>query len=179
MVDIVTKSSGIFYKTKRERSSLMKELMPNETQAHAVSHTAILGYSNYRKGAWVKTSSRDLVGQSIRGLFTYSNSPKPLPVSPFAYDSKHFKDQAPSFGLNMAPQVFNKVWVALVAQLRIQEITLFPFLDDILVKEPIYQECLQDLQKSVNTQCEYGFIVNEAKSNMISGTKTHMPGRAW
>lgn len=81
----------------------------------------------------------------------------------FSYSLQQFQLRAVPFGLTSTPRLFTKFLMALVAHLRIQGISLFPFLDDILIKAPSRDQALRDTQTTLLCLQKHGFVVNRAK----------------
>lgn len=79
----------------------------------------------------------------------------------------HFQQEMFSiFGLKSSPIVFTKILVVLVALLRIMGVSLFPYLDVILIKAPSYQQSLEAVSQTVTTLQKHGFMINMAKCSL-------------
>lgn len=71
------------------------------------------------------------------------------------------------FGLTTAPQVLTKLLVALVAHLHLQGVTLFPYLDDVLITAPLREQSLQHTHSTLLCLKEHGFVVNQNRSSLV------------
>lgn len=71
------------------------------------------------------------------------------------------------FGLTVAPLVFTKLLIALVAHLRHQGIFIFPYLDDSLVKVSSPELAMRSMRLTLDCLQRIGFVINERKSSLI------------
>ncbi|XP_041437982.1 uncharacterized protein pfkfb2.L isoform X1 [Xenopus laevis] len=83
----------------------------------------------------------------------------------FAFKNKHFQFVALPFGLSSAPRVFTKLMAATAATLRLQGISVTPYLDDLLLKANSVMRAKEDLNKAVRLLQSFGWTVNWSKSN--------------
>lgn len=95
----------------------------------------------------------------------------------FCVGYRHFQFWALPFGLSMAPKVFTKVLVNLVAHLQTRGIHIHPHLDNLLVRSQSRELCMQDVQDTLCCLRQHSFVVSIAKSP-VSYTETGTPGHA-
>lgn len=91
------------------------------------------------------------LGGDFLALIDLSEAYLHMPIRPshrkylcFSYGSKHYQYRALPFGLSAALRVFTKLLVALVVNLRLQGIRIFPYLDDILIAASSFSQASQD-----------------------------------
>ncbi|XP_078539321.1 uncharacterized protein LOC144824100 [Lissotriton helveticus] len=80
------------------------------------------------------------------------------------------------FGLSSAPWCFTKVLKPVVERLRTEGIRLIIYLDDMLLLNQCPQKLLVHLQRAVNLLESLGFIVNQAKSDLLPSRKMQFLG---
>lgn len=68
-----------------------------------------------------------------------------------------------SFGLTMAPHVFMKL---LVAHLNPQGVTLFPYLNNVLITVPLREQTFQDTHSTFHYLRRYQFVINLTKNSL-------------
>nr|XP_056700756.1 tetratricopeptide repeat protein 39A [Euleptes europaea] len=85
----------------------------------------------------------------------------------FCYAKRHYQFRALPFGLASAPRVFTKILVMLVAWLRQEGLTIFSYLDDILICVKSKEESLTHKSKVVQILTDHGFLVNLEKSQLL------------
>lgn len=97
-----------------------------------------------------------------------------VPISPahrrclhFSYGIRHYQYRALPFGLLAAPRVFTKILVALIANLRRQGISLFPYLDDIVIAGSSSSRVAVDLGTTMTFLRQHGFVINLTKSSLV------------
>nr|XP_056713107.1 sodium channel protein type 5 subunit alpha-like [Euleptes europaea] len=76
----------------------------------------------------------------------------------FCYNRKHYQFKALPFGLNSAPRVFTKILVTLVALLRQEGITVFPYLDDLLICSGTREQALDHTSRVIQVLSSHGFL---------------------
>lgn len=94
-------------------------------------------------------------------------SPSSLATGSFytSYRSKHYQFRAIPFEFTAASRRFTKVLVTLVASLRQQGVTVFSYLDDLLISAPSIRTTHRDLHLTMATLCQHGFIINRQRPN--------------
>ncbi|XP_073417970.1 uncharacterized protein [Dendrobates tinctorius] len=85
----------------------------------------------------------------------------------FAIHQEHYQFVALPFGLATAPRAFTKIMAALMALLRIRGLVLFPYLDDILIKAPSFQQARLSLTIVLDTLSNFGWLVSREKSCLV------------
>ena len=70
------------------------------------------------------------------------------------------------FGLSPAPMLFTEIVQVLIKHLRLQGITLYAYLDDILLIGSNPQEVLHALESTIKVLSSAGFIINLKKSDL-------------
>lgn len=80
--------------------------------------------------------------------------------------SQHFQFRALPFGFCIAPRVFTKVFVNLVACLRSQGMHLHTYLEYLLLWSPSREQVLRDLQVTMQCLTEHSFLINLNKSSL-------------
>jgi hypothetical protein len=76
------------------------------------------------------------------------------------------------FGLSSAPRVFTKIMKPVIASLRSQGITLFIYLDDILIAHLKACRLAEQVKITVDLLESLGFLVNRDKSDLIPRQST-------
>ncbi|XP_069600147.1 uncharacterized protein [Ranitomeya imitator] len=79
---------------------------------------------------------------------------------------RHFQYVAMPFGLSMAPRVFTKVILEVMAHLRQRDTLIIPYLDDFLVVGSSALQCKTRLSNTISSLQELGWIVNFEKSRL-------------
>ncbi len=82
----------------------------------------------------------------------------------FRRKNKTFEYTCLPFGLSSTPWVLTKLLRVPVAFLRRIGIRLVIYLDDILVVEATFQECIASVKKVISTLESLGFLINFMKS---------------
>lgn len=79
----------------------------------------------------------------------------------------HLQFRALPFGLSSSPRVFTKVMAEALAPLRLEGISVVPYLDDLL----FFAQTREDLQRNLVRAPSYlesiGWILNLQKSNLV------------
>ncbi|XP_077113927.1 uncharacterized protein LOC143769315 [Ranitomeya variabilis] len=70
------------------------------------------------------------------------------------------------FGLSMAPRIFTKVILEVMAHLRQRDTLIIPYLDDFLVVGNSILQCKTRLSNTISSLQELGWIVNFEKSRL-------------
>ena len=81
--------------------------------------------------------------------------------------TKHLQFRALPFGLSSSPRIFTKVLAEALAPLRLQGVTIVPYLDDLLFIAPSGHQLESDLKVALSFLRSLGWLVNEEKSQMI------------
>ena len=68
------------------------------------------------------------------------------------------------FGYSLAPRVFAKIFKPIVAQLKLNGLGIVIFLDDILLLQALFAECMEQLSLLRKLLESLGFVINDAKS---------------
>uniref|UniRef100_A0A8D0HV98 ribonuclease H n=1 Tax=Sphenodon punctatus TaxID=8508 RepID=A0A8D0HV98_SPHPU len=84
----------------------------------------------------------------------------------FRYENLHWQYKALPFGLSTAPRTFTKILIPLIANLRKEGIKIHPYLDDILIRSPTYDQALRDTARVISYLQEHGFVINFKKSHL-------------
>ena len=84
----------------------------------------------------------------------------------FAWRGQAYQFQAMPFGLSTAPRAFTKILQPLIAYLRMQGISLYAYLDDILLVASTREELAQAVVLAVRFLSDMGFILNLKKSDL-------------
>ncbi|XP_041425389.1 uncharacterized protein LOC121395599 [Xenopus laevis] len=85
----------------------------------------------------------------------------------FAFKNRHFQFVALPFGLTSAPRVFTKLMAVTAAALRLQGISVTPYLDDLLLKASTAERSEEDLRRAIVLLQEFGWTINWKKSNLV------------
>lgn len=85
----------------------------------------------------------------------------------FAVGDQLFQFRALPFGLNTAPLVFTRLMNVITSYLHRQNIALFPYLDDWLIRNTEYLSTLHDVQSCLRVIISVGLIPNWEKSDLI------------
>ena len=70
-------------------------------------------------------------------------------------------------GLSSAPRFFTKLLKPVLSHLRAQGFTSSIYLDDLFLQRDTFQECTNNVQKTVALLTDLGFCVHQEKSNFI------------
>lgn len=84
----------------------------------------------------------------------------------FQYAGRRFTFRSLPFGLSTAPRVFTRVAGTVIAYLRKQGVTLYAYLDDWLIVGESKSSAAHNVQKTVQTLQELGWIINQTKSQL-------------
>ncbi|XP_077149337.1 uncharacterized protein LOC143811475 [Ranitomeya variabilis] len=83
---------------------------------------------------------------------------------------RHFQYVAMPFGLSMAPRIFTKVMLEVMAHLRQRDTLIIPYLDDFLVVGNSVAQCKLRLSNTISSLQELGWIINFEKSRLNPDT---------
>ena len=83
------------------------------------------------------------------------------------------------FGLNIAPLVFTSVLKVLIQKLRIANINILAYLDDLILWESNPQRCEQAVKATVNLLQDHGFLIHHTKSAPIPSQQVEWLGFHW
>ena len=84
------------------------------------------------------------------------------------WDFKRYELTCLPFGYSLAPRVFTKIFMPIMAYFRFLGFRVIIFIDDLILIASSYDECLQQLDVLKQTLCELGFTVNVEKSQLVS-----------
>ena len=85
----------------------------------------------------------------------------------FRWKGKLYRFRCLPFGISIAPRVFTKLMRTVVERLRLMNIRLVIFIDDILVIGHSKEQCQQDSNKILKMLITLGWTINWEKSNLI------------
>lgn len=85
----------------------------------------------------------------------------------FAVGDQLFQFRALPFGLNTAPLVFTRLMNVITSYLHRQNLALYPYLDDWLIRNAEYLSTLHDVQSCLRVIISVGLIPNWKKSDLI------------
>lgn len=85
----------------------------------------------------------------------------------FCIHNRHYQFRAMPFGLAVAPRIFTKVMAAVGGHLRCQQIHIFMYLDDWLIRNQSKDLLQMQLFKLVNLLVDLGLLINVEKSQFI------------
>lgn len=81
----------------------------------------------------------------------------------------HLQFRALPFGLSSSPRIFTKIVAEALAPLRVQGISIVPYLDNLLLIFPKTWNLLEkDLERTMRHLEGLGWIINEEKSSIIA-----------
>ncbi|XP_078497067.1 uncharacterized protein LOC144753171 [Lissotriton helveticus] len=89
----------------------------------------------------------------------------------FMVGHEHFQFTVLPFGLTSAPRVFTKVMAVVAAHLRRLGVSVFPYLDDWLLKAGSPQTVVSHLQTTADLLHQLGFSINVPKSHLCPSQK--------
>ncbi|KAG8537840.1 hypothetical protein GDO81_023728 [Engystomops pustulosus] len=82
----------------------------------------------------------------------------------------HFQFRALPFGISSAPRVFTKVMVEVVAFLRLQRVSIVPYLDDLLIIGKNRSDLITARDFTMRKLSDLGWIINPQKSDLSPST---------
>ena len=82
-------------------------------------------------------------------------------------DGVHYQFRAMPFGITVAPRVLTKLMAAVDGHLRSQQIHIFLYLDDWLVKNQIRELLLHQLNQTMQLLVDLGLIINLDKCHLV------------
>ena len=85
----------------------------------------------------------------------------------FCVQGVHYQFRAMPFGITVAPRVFTKLMAAVGGHLRSQQIHIFMYLDDWLVKNQIRELLLHQLNQTLQLLVDLGLIINLDKCHLV------------
>ena len=94
----------------------------------------------------------------------------------FDWNNNRYEWDCIPFGLNVAPWLYTKIMKPVVNFLRSKNLLSVVYLDDWLCFGNTYDECLQNLNFTVQTLEFLGFIINRQKSNLIPQNRCQFLG---
>lgn len=106
-------------------------------------------------------------------LMDLSNAYLHIPIHPgfqkylrFAVGQQHFQYQSLPFGISMAPRMFTKILLPMIAYLREKGLRVHHYLNDILLLANSQQLLLQHRGILISTLHQFGWIINWNKSSL-------------
>ncbi|XP_053552353.1 uncharacterized protein LOC128643535 [Bombina bombina] len=93
-----------------------------------------------------------------------------------AFLEKHFQFVAFPFGLATTPRIFSKVLGSLLAVLQLRGIAVVPYLDDILVQTPSFQQARSHTEMLLSFLRSHGWKVHLEKSFLVPSTRVTFLG---
>ena len=84
----------------------------------------------------------------------------------FTLHGKVYQFRALPFGLTSSPYVFTRLMLVIATYLRRRSITLFPYLDDWLIKNQNYLRLVQDRHFVLQLIPSLGLLINQEKSDL-------------
>ena len=84
----------------------------------------------------------------------------------FCIQGRVFQYKVTPFGLSLAPMLFTRVVLVLIAWLRLRGIRLHAYLDDVLILGDSPQQVLHALMMTIQVFTWAGFIINVKKSDL-------------
>lgn len=85
----------------------------------------------------------------------------------FEYNQKYFEFKAMPYGLSVAPWVFTKLMKEVISHLRQKGYKSVVYLDDILCIGNSFDECADNVNKTLTLLKCLGFVINYEKSNLV------------
>ena len=85
----------------------------------------------------------------------------------FCVQGVHYQFRAMPFGITVAPRVFTKLMAAVGGHLRSQQIHIFMYLDDWLVKNQIRELLPHQLNQTIQLLVDLGLIINLDKCHLV------------
>ena len=92
------------------------------------------------------------------------------------YEDKVFQFTALSLEKSLSPWIFTKLMDVIAAHLRQRAVTLFPYLDDCLIRDLIRNRLVSHTIYCLQTVQSLGFIPNLKKSDLIPAQKFTLIG---
>ena len=89
----------------------------------------------------------------------------------FIWRDQRYEFTCLPFGYSLAPRVFAKIFKPVVAQLRLNDLRIAIFLDDILLVASSFAECMEQLSLLRKLLESIGFVINDAKSQLQPTTR--------
>ena len=89
----------------------------------------------------------------------------------FIYGHQVYQFTALPLGMSLSPWIFTKLMDVIAAHLRQHAISLFPYLDDCLIRDLIRNRLISHTIYCLQTVQSLGFIPNLKKSDLIPGQK--------
>ena len=85
----------------------------------------------------------------------------------FVYDHQVFQFTALQFGMSLSPWIFTKLMNVIAAHLCLHAVSLFPYLDDWLIRDLLRNRLIAHTKYTLQTVQNMGFIPNLKKSDLI------------
>nr|XP_025045344.1 uncharacterized protein LOC112547415 [Pelodiscus sinensis] len=85
----------------------------------------------------------------------------------FRLGSEHYQYRVLPFGLACAPRVFTKMLAVVAAHLRRLGVTIFPYLDDCLLRGTTYMETYHMVRTVSDEYATLGLLINLKKSTLV------------
>ena len=85
----------------------------------------------------------------------------------FVYEQQVFQFTALPFGMSLSPWVFTQLMNVIAAHLQLCAVSLFPYLDNLLIRDLIRNRLISRTKYTLQTVQNLGFIPNLKKSDLI------------
>ena len=89
----------------------------------------------------------------------------------FVHEDQVYHFSALPFGMSLTPLIFSKLMDVIAAFLRQRAISVFPYLDDWLIKNLIHNRLITQTKNCIQTIQSLGFLPNLKKSNLFPAQK--------
>ena len=89
----------------------------------------------------------------------------------FVHEDKVYHFSALPFGISLSPLIFSKLMDVIAAFLRQRAISVFPYLDDWLIKNLIHNRLITQTKICIQTIQSLGFLPNLKKSDLFPAQK--------
>ena len=89
----------------------------------------------------------------------------------FVYEHQVFQFTALLFGMSLSPWIFTRLMNVIAAHLRLRAVSLFPYLDDWLIRGLIRNRLISHTKYTLQTVQNLGFMPNLKKSDLIPTQK--------
>jgi len=85
-------------------------------------------------------------------------------IQSFLFEGKYYQDRFLSFGLKIAPFVFQKITSSIQDILTQMGLLVITYLDEFLIIAPDYQTCLKQTRIAIQLLQNLGFVLNHKKA---------------
>ena len=97
--------------------------------------------------------------------------PQSLKYLQFVHEDQVFRFTALLFGMSLSPLIFSKLMDVIAAFLRQRAKSVFPYLDDWLIKDLIHNRFIYQTRFCIQTIQSLGFLPNLKKSDLLPSQK--------